>query len=317
MERPVSPRLVEGRIEADLTRLGRAIRRILAEADWHAVSRNAQSPWLNRRAELSPLKATAFVLTVMPGAWLAWLAITGGLTPLPWVFLIYTTGIWALWLFLASLAVTPVRQIFGWSELVAVRPHVSTSAESLAYTVLHILDYVWLDRFSLGFIINEYETRLTVWVATLATAGIFILGATSLDAAIRRMGSAAWTQLHYLAYPAIGLAAIHFDMSPASLGGPMYLITGMYFWLMAWRVLQHYRLGNRPLVLTGLALAAPLASFAFEIAWLAPVYQGISADKTLGFTLDISDGLEPTWQLLEIARALRGGARRHLRAEIR
>jgi sulfoxide reductase heme-binding subunit YedZ len=232
-----------------------------------------------------------------------WLTLIGELTPLPWVFLIYNTGIWALWLFLASLTVTPARHIFGWPELIAVRRMLGVGG--LFYTVLHLADYLWLDRFSAGFIVNEYLTRPTIWVATLATAGIFVLGATSLDEAIRRMGTAAWTRLHYIAYPAIGLSILHFDMSPGSYGGPPFLMTGMFFWLMAWRGLHRYGLATKPAVLALLALVTPLVSFVFEVTWLA-LYQGIRADKTIGFTFEIVDGLAPTWQLLLLGLSAAG-----------
>ena len=228
-------------------------------------------------------------------SWLLWLAVTGELTPLPWVFLIYNTGIWALWFFLATLAVTPARHIFGRADLIALRRMLGIAG--LAYTLLHLADYAWLDRFSLGFIVNEYLTRPTIWVATLSTIGIFILGATSFDEAIRRMGSLAWTRLHYVAYPAIGLAILHFDMSPGSFGGPPFLMTGMFFWLMAWRVLHRYGVATRPLVLLALGLVTPLVSFAFEVGWLA-LYQGIRPEKTIAFTFEPVDGLAPTWQLL-------------------
>ena len=134
-------------------------------------------------------------------------------------------------------------------------------------------------------------------MATLSTIGIFILGATSFDEAIRRMGSLAWTRLHYVVYPAIGLAILHFDMSPGSFGGPPLLMTGMFFWLMAWRVLPRYDVATRPLVLLALGLVTTLVSFAFEVGWLA-LYQGIRPEKTIAFTFQTVDGLAPTWQLL-------------------
>jgi sulfoxide reductase heme-binding subunit YedZ len=289
------PRLADDRLEADLTRAGHMLRDTLGAADWDRIAAKAQSPWRDRLGRISPLKAATFGLVVLPGAWLLWLAMTGELTPLPWVFLIYNSGIWAIWLFLASLAVTPARHIFGWSELIAVRRMLGIGG--LAFTVLHLADYVWLDRFSIGFIVNEYLTRPTIWMATLATVGIFILGATSFDDVIRRMGSAAWNRLHYLAYPAIGLAILHFDMSPASLGGPPFLITGMFIWLMAWRVLHRYGVATDPLVLLALGLAVALASFLFEVVWLA-LYQGVPVSKTVGFTFDLTGGLAPSWQLL-------------------
>ncbi len=295
------PWLTDQRLEGELTRAGRTLRATVASTDWDLVRAKAQSPWRDRLGRVSPLKAVTFALVLLPVLWLATLTVIGELTPLPWVFLIYNTGIWALWFFLASLAVTPARHIFGWSDLIAVRRMLGIAG--LAFTVLHLADYLWLDRFSIGYILNEYLTRPTIWVATLATAGIFVLGATSFDEVISRMGSAAWNRLHYLAYPAIGLAILHFDMSPASLGGAPFLITGMFVWLMAWRVLHRYGIATNPLALLALGLAVPAASFLFEVGWLA-LFQGVPVQKTVGFTFELTGGLAPTWQLLILGPAV-------------
>jgi hypothetical protein len=71
----------------------------------------------------------------------------------------------------------------------------------------------------------------------------------------------------------------------------------MFFWLMAWRMLQRYGVATRPLVLLTLGLITPLVSFVFEVEWLA-LYQGIRPEKTIAFTFQTVDGLAPTWQLL-------------------
>jgi sulfoxide reductase heme-binding subunit YedZ len=302
VERPL-PRLAGHRLEHDLTRSGWMLRRLTADADWAMVAAKAQSPWRDRLGRISPLKATTFALALLPGAWLLWLSLNGELTPLPWVFLVYHSGVWALWMFLATLAVTPVRHVFGWSDLIAVRRMLGIAG--LGYTLVHLGAYLWLDRFSPGFILNEVLTRPTIWVAMLSTIGIFILGATSLDEVIRRMGSAAWNRLHYLAYPAIGLGILHFAMAPGSLGGLPFLMAGMFLWLMAWRVLHRYGIAASPVVLLAMGLAAAVAGLAFEVAWLA-LYQGTPAEKTIAFTFELAGGLAPAWQLLVVGLTIAG-----------
>ncbi len=261
------------------------------------IAARLQAPIRDRRGRISPLKAVTFVLVLAPGAWLITLAAIGELTPLPYVFLIYNSGIWALWMLVASLAVTPARHILAWGELIVVRRMVGLAG--FAYTLVHVVVYVGLDSYDIGFIANEFMTRPTIWVATASTLGLVALGVTSFDDAIRRMGSQAWNRLHNLTYPAIGLAVLHFDLGPGSVGGPPFLITGMFFWLMAWRILHRFGKGSDPVALAGLAVANATASFAFEIAWDA-LYQGISPAKQIGFTFDVAGGLAPTWQLLVV-----------------
>jgi methionine sulfoxide reductase heme-binding subunit len=281
--------------QAKASRFGAGLK--LRKARLTSSARRLLSPVLDRRGRFSVLKGTTFALVVAPLLWIAYLMATGGLTPLPWVFSIYYTGIWALWFLLASLAVTPVRTIFGWGEFIAVRRTLGVAG--LGYTVLHIFVYVGLDRFDGGFIVNEFATRPTVWVATYATVGMIALGVTSFDGAIRRLGAAAWNRLHYLAYPAIGLAVLHFDMSPGSFDGAPFLMMGIFFWLMAWRGLDRFNLATNAIVLTALAIVSGLFDFAFEVAWLA-LYQGIPAQKTVGFVFDIVGGFSPPGQMLAV-----------------
>jgi sulfoxide reductase heme-binding subunit YedZ len=266
-----------------------------------SLSRRLQSPWLDRRGRFSPLKAMTLALALVPALWFLYLTAADELTPLPFVFLIYNTGVWALWMLLASLAVTPARHIFGLGELIAVRRMLGVSG--LAYTLLHLYVYVRLDRNDVAYMANEIVTRPTLWVAIISTIGLIILGATSLDSAIQRLGSDTWNRLHYLAYPAVGTAVLHFDMSPGSFGGPPFLMTSIFFWLMAWRVLNRYGRGTDPAALAVLGAVTTAFGFAFEVLWLK-LYQGIAAAKTIGFAFDLAGGLAPTWQILIITMSV-------------
>ena len=260
-----------------------------------------QSPWRDRRGRLSWLKAATLALVSVPGLWLAWKYVAGEVGPRPLVFLIYHSGVWATWILLLSLAVTPARYLLGWSQLITVRRMVGVAG--LTYTVIHTIIYLALDRFDWAFIANEIATRLTIIVAIASTVGLVALGATSFDAAIRKMGTRAWNQLHYVAYPAIGLAVLHWDLSPGSVGGVPFLASGMFIWLMGWRVLHRFDKGRDPLALSGLAVASSAATFVFEIAWLA-WWQAIPPAETISFAFDLALGPDPAWCMLIIGFAV-------------
>jgi len=76
-------------------------------------------------------------------------------------------------------------------------------------------------------------------LATVATIGLIALGATSIDAAVRRTGAKGWQQLHNAIYAIAALALIHYLLSPDAYP-EQYLMSGLFFWLMAWRVLNRH-----------------------------------------------------------------------------
>src|SRR5258708_38507767 len=56
---------------------------------------------------------------------------------------------------------------------------------------------------------NDMTPRLTLILATLSTIGLIVLGATSVDAAIRYMGVKNWQRLHTTNYVISALAILH------------------------------------------------------------------------------------------------------------
>src|SRR5258707_1069838 len=139
-----------------------------------------------------------------------------------------------------ALAVTPALTILRWPALVDVRRMVGVTA--LAYTLAHIVIYFALRSWNFGFIVNETATRLTLIVATLSTVGLVVLGATSLDAAIRYMGAKGWQRLHNANYVITGLAVLHVVLARGTYA-EQYMLAGIFVWLMVWRVLARYGLG--------------------------------------------------------------------------
>ena len=174
----------------------------------------------------------------------------------------------------------------------------------LVYSLAHTVIY-FTDRWPIGRFTSELMRRPTIGVAVAATIGLLLLGLTSFDGAIRALGGRAWNRLHDLAYPAIGLAIVHYAMSPFSVSGPPYLMAGIFFWLMAWRVLQGLRRGTDPLALIGLAVASGGFAMAFAIAWLA-LYQGRPAPGQARLAFKLAGGLAPEWQVLLIGLAVAG-----------
>ncbi len=260
-------------------------------------------PWLDASGRLSALKSATCIAVVLPALWMGREFSSGNWDfPSPFVNLIYHSGLWATYLLLASLSVTPLRRITGWGRLAQLRRLLGLA--SFFYALLHIVAWFGLRFWDWGVIGTELLTRLSLWIATLSTLVLFALAVTSFDAAMRAMG-ARWKRLHGLVYAAAILAVLHFLLSPGSLQGLPFLMAGALFWLLGWRILDRRRLGTRPLPLAGLGLASTAVAAFLQPIWLATVQAERSPQPPLSALADnfnpdiwIYLGVPPMWILL-------------------
>ena len=266
-------------------------------------------PWEDRNRRFSWLKASTFALVLAPAIRTAYLVGTGdyGIPAVALGGLTYWSGVWATAILLMALAVTPAVTIFRWPALVDVRRMIGVSA--LVYTIAHVVIYFAFRHWDFAFIANDMMTRLSLILATLSTIGLIVLGATSVDAAIRYMGTKNWQRLHTANYAISGLAILHVVLARGTYA-EQYMLTGVFFWLMAWRVLARYGLGANVKALTMLAVVSCLLAAFLEAGFLW-ARRGFDALATLGynFTLAILDvGYPPAWQVLAFGLLVALGA---------
>jgi sulfoxide reductase heme-binding subunit YedZ len=151
--------------------------------------------------------------------------------------LLLWSGLSALVLLFASLAVTPLRRLTGWNELQKVRRLVGLWA--FAYAGVHVGIYLWLDQFfAWGFIWEDVTERPFIIAGTVAFLFLLPLALTSTRGWIRRLGRR-WVQLHWLVYPAAGSALLHYVWKqkadfrgPIIAGVVLALLLGLRVW---WR----------------------------------------------------------------------------------
>ena len=253
-------------------------------------------PWQDRKRGFSPLKAGTFALMFAPAVWLDYQLATQQFGPAPVGGLTYWSGLWATALLLLALAITPASTIFRWRRLIIVRRMIGVTA--LAYTVAHIVIYFALRFWNFAFIANEMTTRLSLIVATASTIGLIALGATSVDAAVRRMGARGWQRLHSAVYVTAALAILHYLLSPG-LFPDQFLLSGMFFWLMAWRVLERRGLGLNPGALALLALASCLFTAAFELGCIW-AFRGYALSEIFSIYFTTILGIPPAWTILAL-----------------
>jgi sulfoxide reductase heme-binding subunit YedZ len=262
------------------------------------------APWYDRNQKLSWLKASTLALMFVPAIWLLDQIITEQFGPVPLGGMTYWSGLFATGLLMLALAITPVATIFGWARLIIIRRMIGVTA--LAYTIAHLLIYFALRFWNFASIAHEMLTRISLILATIATIGLVALGATSLDDAIRRMGAGNWQRLHSAIYVIGALALVHYLLSP-DIYPEQYLMSGIFCWLMLWRLLNRRGLGTNAGALAGITLVSCLFTALLEIGWIW-AYQGYAMSEILSiyFTLDL--GMPPALKILAIGLLIALGA---------
>jgi sulfoxide reductase heme-binding subunit YedZ len=197
--------------------------------------------------------------------------------------LTYWSGVWATVILLAALAVTPATTIFHWLALVDGRRLIGVTA--LVYTLAHIVIWFAFRHWDFAYIANDMTTRLTLILATLSTVGLIVLGTTSVDAAVQYIGVKNWQRLHNTNYVISTVAILHVVLARGTYA-EQYILTGIFFWLMAWRVLAQYGLGANAKALAMLASASCLCTALLEAGFLWS-RRGFDVLATLGYNLSL------------------------------
>jgi methionine sulfoxide reductase heme-binding subunit len=232
----------------------------------------------------------------VPAIWLVYQVGTEQFGPVPLGGMTYWSGLWATALLMLALAITPVLTLSRWGRLIIVRRMIGVTA--LAYTIAHTIIYFALRFWNFASIAHEMATRLSLILATLATMGLIALGATSLDAAVRRMGAKGWQRLHNAIYVISALALIHYLLSP-DIYPEQYLMSGIFFWLMVWRVLNRRGQGTNAGALALLAVASCLFTALLEAGWIW-AYHGYEMSEILGVYFTLALGIPAALQVLAL-----------------
>lgn len=145
-----------------------------------------------------------WLLLAAPGALLIWRYATD---QMGYGSFITWSGDIAVWLLMAALAVTPLRNLFpgGWTAFL-MRRRRDIGVASFAYACGHLVVYV-LRKMDVELMLSEAlgVGMLTGWLAFF----IFIpLALTSNNLSIRLL-KGGWRKLHWLVYPAAVLSVAH------------------------------------------------------------------------------------------------------------
>lgn len=154
-------------------------------------------------------KPLLWLLCMLPMLWLFYAAATDGLGANPAEALSRSTGELTLRFLCLVLALSPLRVVFGLSELARFRRMLGLFV--YAYVCLHLLSYAWFDMgFELMEMAKDIVKRPFILVGFSAFLLLTPLALTSFNRAIKTLGARRWQQLHRAVYLVAGLAVLHF-----------------------------------------------------------------------------------------------------------
>jgi methionine sulfoxide reductase heme-binding subunit len=203
------------------------------------------------------LKPIVFMAALVPASLLTHQLITGNLGADPLAEITNRTGLWALRFLAFTLAITPLRRLSGWNDVIRFRRLIGLFA--FFYGSLHLGVFVVADRLaSLGFpspfssqtirdlvvsIAIEVYQRPYIAVGFTSWSIMFALALTSTTGMIRRLGGRRWQALHRLVYVGAVAGVVHYWWSvKADVRDPrMYAVVVTV--LMAFRIVLWMRTG--------------------------------------------------------------------------
>ncbi len=158
---------------------------------------------------LRTLKVLVFLLCLGPLLVLTWKAFQQNLGANPVDVITRSTGKWTLVFLLITLAVTPVRRLLGLAWLIRFRRMLGLYA--FFYGTLHLMTYVWLDKFfDFQAMLHDIAKRRFITAGMTGFALMLPLAVTSTSGWIRRMGGKRWQKLHRLIYFSATAGVVHF-----------------------------------------------------------------------------------------------------------
>ena len=190
-------------------------------------------------------KLTVFVNSLVPLVLLLWDLYNKRVGPNPLEFATRTTGMLTLIFLSLTVAVTPLRKIFGINSLVKLRRMLGLFA--FFYGSLHLLTYIWFDRlFNLASVGQDVVRRPFILAGMTAFLLMVPLAITSTNKMVKRLGGKRWAKLHKLVYLAAMAGVVHFWMLVKSDTRLPWTFGFIVLFLLGYRLLVKYAPAHQP-----------------------------------------------------------------------
>jgi methionine sulfoxide reductase heme-binding subunit len=190
-------------------------------------------------------KTIVFINSLVPLALLLWDLYHKRVGPNPLEFATRTTGMLTLIFLSLTIAVTPLRKIFGINSLVKLRRMLGLFA--FFYGALHLLTYIWFDRvFNLISVGQDVVKRPFILAGMTAFVLMAPLAVTSTNKMVKRLGGKRWARLHRLVYLSAIAGAVHFWMLVKSDTRLPLTFAFILLFLLGYRLLVKYAPAEQP-----------------------------------------------------------------------
>ncbi len=176
-----------------------------------------------------------YVVGLCPAVWYFYLGATDQLGANPVKAFEHALGIWALRFLIATLAITPLRDILGINWM---RYRRALGLLAFYYVLMHFMVYVSLDLgFNFGAVGSDIARRPYITIGMACLALLIPLALTSNNWSIRKL-SGTWNKLHKLIYLiAIG-GALHYVLAVKSVTLTPFVHIALIALLVAYRVVR-------------------------------------------------------------------------------
>jgi len=154
------------------------------------------------------MKATIFLLALLPLDRLIWLGFTDELGANPIEFITRSTGTWALVFLCLTLAMSPLRLITH--SIAWIRYRRMLGLFSFFYACIHFGIWLWLDQnFDLIEMLKDVVKRPFITMGFISFVLLIPLALTSTHWAQQKLGRR-WMQLHHIVYLIAATVVLHY-----------------------------------------------------------------------------------------------------------
>jgi sulfoxide reductase heme-binding subunit YedZ len=257
--------------------------------------------WRDRTGVFSWPRTFALALAVAPALPLLARILAQDLGARPLTEVSHVTGLWAIRLLAATLAVSPLIALLRRPRLAPARRILGVAV--FAWMVAHFAAFVADKMFDPVVVAREIALRVYLLIGMIAFLMLGALAATSTDGMIARLGATRWRNLHLLVYPVAILGLAHYFMQSKQDVSEPTALAGVFALLGLIRLAKRFGAQATPLSTAALAVAAALGTALAEAIYFmlkfgAPFTAALEAD------IDFSYDVRPCWLPLAVGLAM-------------
>ncbi|MFB2552178.1 protein-methionine-sulfoxide reductase heme-binding subunit MsrQ [Ensifer soli] len=178
-----------------------------------------------------------YAVGLLPAAWGFYLGATGQLPGNPVKEFEHLLGLWGLRFLIATLAITPLRDLAGINW---VRYRRALGLLAFWYVLMHLAAYLLLDQYlNVGTILVDILQRPFITIGMAGFLMLLPLAITSNNRSIRRLGRN-WVRLHRLIYAIAIAGVVHFALSVKVIGAEQLVYIALVILLLGYRLTKPY-----------------------------------------------------------------------------